>query len=749
MSSEIAIHAQDLSKTFQLYDRPIDRLKQMIARKNRRYYKEFAALEGISFTLKKGEVLGLVGSNGAGKSTLLQLICGTLTPSSGRVNVTGRVAALLELGAGFNPDFTGKENIYLNASILGLDKSEIDDRYEAIVDFSGIGDFIDQPVKTYSSGMYVRLAFSIATSVDPDILVIDEALSVGDGAFARKSFDRILNLRSTGTTILFCSHSSYQIESLCTSAIWLDHGRIKRIGAPGEVTAAYQEHIDQLSAPPVDASHSQAMAPAVTSPGQARIRALHFSCDGKQGTTGHAVSGVSDIEVKISFDSDPMLDVPHAAITINTADGRILASSGTAIDGIVLKRDARGQGNAIVRFPAISLLKGRYSLSAYLFCERGLYIYSAAEKFAALTIEQTHLEQGVVSLPHTWAAKTGFAVIDASADVAEFTNLPLVLPLDWTPRFTTQWACPNDEEGLLELFAKAFGKQMSTAQWRWKYQHAVIWGTVVKQDIACAAFFGGMPRIMAHAGKRLQAIQIGDVMVAPAYRGTLARTGPLFRSAYAYFENMHQLYSGVQFAFGFPSLRHIQIGLKLGLYREVDSFSTLIWDAIPPARSIFFKTRELHNLTSRVNSVQLNKLWSDMQQDWAEMFIPVRDGDRWNYRYTEHPENEYKIFLIKNRWTGRPLSAVVVKIHSDYLEWIDYVGSRANIKVAIKIVRTHAGKLKLPFVRGWFSSKLIEEFIHGSVAVEATEIRVPINQSKQTETLSPALWLMAGDTDFR
>ena len=174
-SNNIAIHAQHLGKAFQLYERPIDRLKQMVMRGRKRYFKEFAALHDVSFELPKGEVLGLVGRNGAGKSTLLQLICGTLTPTTGRVTVHGRVAALLELGAGFNPEFTGRENIYLNASILGLSKDEIDARYDSIVEFSGIQDFIHQPVKTYSSGMYVRLAFSIATSVDPDILIIDEA----------------------------------------------------------------------------------------------------------------------------------------------------------------------------------------------------------------------------------------------------------------------------------------------------------------------------------------------------------------------------------------------------------------------------------------------------------------------------------------------------------------------------------------------------------------------------------------------
>ena len=239
MLSEFAVIASQLGKTYQLYDRPSDRLKQLL-RPDKRYYREFTALTNASFTLARGEVLGLVGRNGAGKSTLLQLVCGTLTPSSGSIQVNGRIAALLELGAGFNPEFSGRENVFLNASVLGLTQKEIEDRYESIVDFSGIRDFIEQPVKTYSSGMYVRLAFSIATSIDPDILIVDEALSVGDGAFARKSFDRIMELKERGTTILFCSHTMYQIETLCTRALWLEHGTVKMDGDPAKVVVEYK-----------------------------------------------------------------------------------------------------------------------------------------------------------------------------------------------------------------------------------------------------------------------------------------------------------------------------------------------------------------------------------------------------------------------------------------------------------------------------------------------------------------------------
>jgi lipopolysaccharide transport system ATP-binding protein len=403
MSSSLAIHAQHLGKAFHLYERPIDRLKQMLMRGRRRYFKEFVALHDVSFELKKGEVLGLVGRNGAGKSTLLQLICGTLSPTQGDVAVRGRVAALLELGAGFNPDFTGRENIYLNASILGLSKAEIDDRYGAIVDFSGIADFIDQPVKTYSSGMYVRLAFSIATSVDPDILVIDEALSVGDGAFARKSFERIMRLKEKGATILFCSHSMYQVEALCTRAIWLEKGNVMQLGNPATVVASYLTYLDremaQTSAPE--------SAVALVAQGHARIAKVRTKVDGAIGTSLEVQSGEQTLGVTVSFASDPILPPPVVALTLNGPDGRILASSSTQSDGLILARDAAGWGAATIEFPMLPLLKGEYSISVYLLSEDGIHIYDAAVTVATLHFSQRTLEQGVVSLPHVWHSTVG------------------------------------------------------------------------------------------------------------------------------------------------------------------------------------------------------------------------------------------------------------------------------------------------------------------------------------------------------
>ena len=408
MSSDLAIDAQQLGKVFQLYERPIDRLKQIFVRDGRRYYREFVALQDVGFQLEKGEVLGLVGRNGAGKSTLLQLICGTLTPTTGRVVVQGRIAALLELGAGFNPEFTGRENIYLNASVLGLSKAEIDARYDEIVAFSGISEFIHQPVKTYSSGMYVRLAFSIATSVDPDILVVDEALSVGDGAFARKSFDRIMQLKEKGATILFCSHSTYQIEALCTRAIWLEKGNIQQIGKPASVVASYLGFLDR------DVAQSNAAMPQViASPdGHARIVNVQTRVDGEMGTSLEVHSQEQTLEVSVGFASDPLLPPPVVAVTLNGPDGRTLASSSTQGDDHVVARDTFGRGTATIEFPNIPLLKGEYLVWVYLLSENGIHVYDTAANVATLHFSQKSLEQGVVFLPHNWQSTAGLITIE-------------------------------------------------------------------------------------------------------------------------------------------------------------------------------------------------------------------------------------------------------------------------------------------------------------------------------------------------
>lgn len=247
MSSDIAILVSHLSKCYEIYDTPRDRLKQfvlprvrhMVGKAHKQYFREFWALKDVSFEIKKGETIGIIGRNGSGKSTLLQMICGTLTPTGGDVEVNGRVAALLELGSGFNPEFTGRENVYMNAAVLGLTNDEIDAQFDKIVAFADIGEFIEQPVKTYSSGMFVRLAFAVVVHVQPDILVVDEALSVGDIAFQNRCMQRIRQLKEAGASILFVSHDLSTVQILCDRVIWIKHGLIQQYGYAGEVCQNY------------------------------------------------------------------------------------------------------------------------------------------------------------------------------------------------------------------------------------------------------------------------------------------------------------------------------------------------------------------------------------------------------------------------------------------------------------------------------------------------------------------------------
>lgn len=246
MSSEIAIKVENLSKCYQIYAKPHDRLKQsiyprlqrLVGKQPTQYHREFWALKDVSFEIKKGETVGIIGRNGSGKSTLLQMICGTLNPTSGSIQTNGRIAALLELGSGFNPEFTGRENVYMNAAVLGLSREETDARFDQIAAFADIGDFIEQPVKIYSTGMYVRLAFAVIAHVDADILVVDEALAVGDAVFTQKCMRFIRDFQKQGT-LLFVSHDPAAVQNICESAIWLGHGQVQVMGTSKAVSEAY------------------------------------------------------------------------------------------------------------------------------------------------------------------------------------------------------------------------------------------------------------------------------------------------------------------------------------------------------------------------------------------------------------------------------------------------------------------------------------------------------------------------------
>jgi lipopolysaccharide transport system ATP-binding protein len=408
----IAIEAIDLGKAYRPQASPTARLRSALTRRPPPG-DSFWALRDLSLQVRRGEALGVIGCNGAGKSTLLQLLCGTVAPTTGSVRVNGRIAALLELGAGFNPDFSGRDNVLLNGPLLGLSRAQLQQQMDSIIEFSGIGHFIDQPVKTYSSGMFVRLAFSLATSVAPDILVIDEALSVGDGEFSRKSFDRIYAMKEHGTTILFCSHALYQVEAFCTRVLWLDQGRMQAIGEPHEVVRKYDVFLakdaQKAVEPPAQAAvESTAAEPeVVATPGFARISRAKVSVDGHAGQELHLRPGESTLRIDIEFESDPTLPTPSAGVTIDLPLGMALTCAVARTDGIVLERDRHGRGTVSIEFPRVGLRKGEYTIGVYLGHENAIHVYDSALAIATLHVEDRLPEPGFVALPRHWHCRPG------------------------------------------------------------------------------------------------------------------------------------------------------------------------------------------------------------------------------------------------------------------------------------------------------------------------------------------------------
>lgn len=795
MSSSPAIHAQQLGKTFQLYDRPIDRLKQMLARNNKRYYREFAALHDVSFELRKGEVLGLVGRNGAGKSTLLQLICGTLSPSSGRVAVHGRIAALLELGAGFNPDFTGRENIYLNASILGLSKAEIDARYDAIVDFSGISDFIHQPVKTYSSGMYVRLAFSIATSVDPDILVIDEALSVGDGAFARKSFDRIMTLKERGATILFCSHSMYQIEALCTRAVWLEKGAVQQMGNPASVVARYQSFLDRDA---VQSSTQTRSGPA-SPQGHARILGVQTRVDAVAGTSLEVRSGQQTLCVGVGFASDPELPSPVVGVTLNGPDGRILASSSTHSDGLVLARDEGGRGTATIEFPKIPLLKGEYFVWVYLLSENGIHIYDTASNVATLHFSQETLEQGMVSLAHRWQGEAGAhsaADVDsppanaqpAAADPMDLLNagherlaagagllatqaeaaasypalalrLGLHVAADGQPAWCQavpwrlDWVRREQLAALQHLAASLPGSAVPANVQEWKYRDADRLGIAAWEANQLVAFCGGAPRAISYFGQSAQALHRMDALAALP-ENAQQRSADCLHAASATLAEL-QIGDGKPHLLDFAILNRHTLAQQgePALQAEVDSLTELRWPALSGRPSLQLFARPVGD----AHAATVDRLWLEMKRALPASIVCVRD---WNFvrsRYLMHPRQPYAVLLVRRRFSGAAVGLVVLRDRAEQgMELVDVVAPADCFGMLVAVARRYAGRLGRTAV---FSS-VTTSHAHllatpdGTAADKTAGLSSTVvvanvwSPGPTVDELRGHWWLMAGDTDF-
>lgn len=370
MSAVISV--QNLSKCYQIYDRPQDRLKQSLWRGRKQFFREFWALRGVSFEIKRGEAVGIIGRNGSGKSTLLQLIAGTLTPTTGSVEVSGRVAALLELGSGFNLDFTGRENVYMNAAILGLSHTETDRCFDAIVAFADIGDFIEQPVKTYSSGMIMRLAFAVSVNVEPDILIVDEALAVGDMAFQFKCMDRLDQLTKSGTTLLFVSHDPGTVKAFCHHVVYLSKGEIKATGSASDMVEMYMLDIKDEHMRALAAGSAAGSGVALKNP-LGSDKAIAFGTDQGKVTravfvdtdnTQSAFSTGDQIQIEVTVEYDSTINNP--AVSIILCDYRMIELSGRYFN-ILKNPDERGMTKSTVRFSLrADLNDGNYFMTVRL-----------------------------------------------------------------------------------------------------------------------------------------------------------------------------------------------------------------------------------------------------------------------------------------------------------------------------------------------------------------------------------------------
>lgn len=354
-SEEIVISARNLTKTYRLFGHPGDRVKQFFSLGLKQYHREFTALQDVSFDILRGETVGIVGRNGSGKSTLLQLICGILKPTSGSVTVNGRVSALLELGAGFNPEFTGRENVFFQGTIMGLSQADMAARFDTIAAFADIGEFIDQPVRTYSSGMFVRLAFAVAVHVDPDILVVDEVLAVGDAVYQQKCFERIRRLQAQGGSIIVVSHNPYQIERLCDRAAVMRHGALSPLHPARDVLALYHDMVQQELAP-------GAPADAATREGTHALSFERVFVENAPGDPVDALPSLATLRIVAEFCTREPVDGVRFRFEICSAANEIAAMVTTI--GLTESRRYDGRHRIAFNMSPCLLTSGWYSINA-------------------------------------------------------------------------------------------------------------------------------------------------------------------------------------------------------------------------------------------------------------------------------------------------------------------------------------------------------------------------------------------------
>jgi ABC-type polysaccharide/polyol phosphate transport system ATPase subunit len=394
--SVAAVSVQGLSKTYRVYATPWNRVREHLLRQAR--HRAVHALSDVSFELPAGEALGIVGENGAGKSTLLKILASITVPTGGTSRVQGRVSSILELGSGFHPEFSGRQNIVLNAAMLGLTEAEVREKTPEIIAFSELGEFIDQPLKCYSTGMAMRLGFSIAMQVDPDVVIIDEALSVGDGYFQKKCLDRLQAFLASGKTLLFCSHAMYYVSALCHRALWLREGKVAALGPVREVVGDYERFLMAKSEPGAEAEPT-APRPA----GPSRITSVHLlGAESELATFGHGEPWCLEVEWETS---EPGLSF-HLGVGLNRRDGVEVTSFSTHREGLPPMRGRR-RYRARLRVPALPLVKGEFTIYVFLLDETGLHIFDQQVVSRAFLVESASYVFGLVEVEHSWDLEQG------------------------------------------------------------------------------------------------------------------------------------------------------------------------------------------------------------------------------------------------------------------------------------------------------------------------------------------------------
>ena len=417
----------NLGKEYKLYDSPRQRVKALLT--GRATHRSHWALRGVSFSLQRGQCIGVIGDNGAGKSSLLKLLAGTMQPSSGSVERAGRITAILELGAGFHPDFSGRDNLYFAGSLIGINQDEMRALESEIIAFSELQDAIDRPVKTYSSGMNVRLAFALVTAVQPDVLIVDEALAVGDQSFQKKCIDRILDFRKKGCTILFCSHSPYHIRHLCDAALWLEKGQVQMFGETEVVLAAYdartralQEEKDRLQwgddargdvAPTAGQKFDTDALPAgdqpyvVVAPNLLKVSSEGGACIlsasiAHLSTDTPSLLQSKDLEVTIRVRGNGA-EVPNVGFMLEQKNGVGITCIATHEEDVAPVLQADGTWQTVLCFPDLPLHSGDYVVSAYLFDRSGLAVYDHWFQYQTFRFVYPKPLPGLVRIPHTWS----------------------------------------------------------------------------------------------------------------------------------------------------------------------------------------------------------------------------------------------------------------------------------------------------------------------------------------------------------